>query len=310
MSNERKKMLLVGDNPFHGISHLSQERARVRGDAITHAEYAAKLVMTSLENGANGFMFSVSETTLSILRMIRETGGSERLRLYAIVPYAYEYVRLVTQIGVLGLAKNFAKQIAVSGNVRAIAMGLKGVIRVDPVALMKTYLIYEISRIKSSAGKQANLDSVLLHEIITDMALAFNLDWLFKSYVDFLLEYKIRPGFETRNFAYLVKKFKCWGIDFGEITIAAPFNKIGFQMNPSRVECEKALEHVSGAEIVAMSILAAGYLMPSEAIGYIASLPNATHVVVGVSKEKQANETFRLLREGLKGNIPKYVHSS
>ena len=146
MSNESEKMLLVGDNPFHGISHLSQERARVRGDAITHAEHAAKLVVTSFENGANGFMFSVSEITLSILRMIRETGGSERLRLYAIVPYAYEYVRLVTQIGVLGLAKNFAKQIAVSGNVRAIAMGLKGVIRVDPVALMKTYLIYEIGR--------------------------------------------------------------------------------------------------------------------------------------------------------------------
>jgi hypothetical protein len=311
MSDEKKKILLVGDNPFHGISHLSQERARVRGDAITHAEYAAKLVMTSLENGADGFMFSVSDTTLSILRIIKERGGSEPLSLYALAPYAYEYVRLATQAGgVPELAKKFAKQIVFSGNVKAIAMGLKGVVRTDPIALMKAYLTFEVSRIKSSVGKQGNLRSVLLHEIITDMALAFNLDWLFKSYVDFLLEYKIRPGFETRNFAYLVNKFKCWGIDFGEITIAAPFNKIGFQMNPSRVECEKALEHVSGAEIVAMSILAAGYLMPSEAIGYIASLPNATHVVVGVSKEKQANETFRLLREGLKGNIPKYVQSS
>jgi hypothetical protein len=299
MSNERKKMLLVGDNPFHGISHLSQERARVRGDAITHAEYAAKLVMTSLENGADGFMFSVSETTLSILRMIRETGGSERLRLYAIVPYAYEYVRLVTQIGVLGLAKNFAKQIAVSGNVRAIAMGLKGVIRVDPVALMKTYLIYEISRIKSSAGKQANLDSVLLHEIITDMALALNLDWLFKSYVDFMLELGIKPGFETRNFAYLVNKFREWDIDFSKITIAAPFNKIGFQMNPSRTECEKALAQVPECNVIAMSILAAGYLKLPEAIEYIGGLSNLKGVVVGVSKEQHACETFKLFKDQL-----------
>lgn len=301
MSNERKKVLLVGDNPFHGISHLSQERARVRGDAITHAEYAAKLVMTSLEKGANGFMFSVSEITLSILRMIRETGGSERLRLYAIVPYAYEYVRLVTQIGVLGLAKNFAKQIAVSGNVRAIAMGLKGVIRVDPVALMKTYLIYEISRIKSSAGKQANLDSVLLHEIITDMALALNLDWLFKSYVDFMLEVGIKPGFETRNFVYLVNKFMEWGINFRQVLIAAPFNKVGFQMSPSRTECEKALASVPESSIIAISILAAGYLKLPEAIEYLRNLSSLKGVAVGVSKEQHAYETFRVLRERLEG---------
>jgi uncharacterized protein (DUF486 family) len=301
MSNESKKMLLVGDNPFHGISHLSQERARVRGDAITHAEYAAKLVMTSLENGANGFMFSVSETTLSILRIIRETGGSEPLRLYAIVPYAYEYIRLVSQIGVLGLAKNFAKQIAVSGNVRAIAMGLKGVIRTDPMALLKTYLIYEISRIKSSAGKQANLDSVLLHEIITDMALALNLDWLFKSYVDFMLELGIKPGFETRNFVYLVNKFMEWGINFREVLIAAPFNKVGFQMSPSRTECEKALASVPESSIIAISILAAGYLKLPEAIEYLRNLSSLKGVAVGVSKEQHAYETFRVLRERLEG---------
>lgn len=303
MSNERKRILLVGDNPFHGISHLSQERARVRGDTITHAEYAAKLVMTSLENGANGFMFSVSDITLSILQIIRETGGSEHLRLYAIVPYAYEYVRLATQIGILGLAKNFAKQIAVSGNVRAIAMGLKGVIRTDPMALLKTYLIYEISRIKSSAGKQANLDSVLLHEVITDMALALNLDWLFKSYVDFILELGIKPGFETRNFAYLINRFKDWGIGFREIIIATPFNKVGFQMTPSRMECEQALANLSEPNIIAMSILAAGYLNPPKAMNYIATLPNLKGIVVGVSKERHARETFRLLKERNEQNI-------
>lgn len=299
MSNERKRILLVGDNPFHGISHLSQERARVRGDGITRAEYAAKLVMTSLENGANGFMFSVSDITLSILRIIRETGGSERLRLYALVPYAYEYVRLATQIGVSGLAKNFAKQIAVSGNVRAIAFGLKGVVRTDLTALLKTYLVYEISRIKSSAGKQANLCSVLLHEVITDMALALNLNWLFRAYIDFMLELGIRPGFETRNFAYLVNKFREWGIDFREIMIATPFNKVGFQMNPSRTECEKALGNLPEPNIIAMSILAAGYLKPPEAIKYIESLPNLEGVVVGLSKEQHARETFKLLEERL-----------
>ena len=225
--------------------------------------------------------------------------GGKRLRLYAIVPYASEYVRLATEIGTPGLAKKFAKQIAVSGNVRAILMGLKGVIRTDPVALLKTYLIYEISRIKSSAGKQANLDSVLLHEVVTDMALALDLDWLFKSYVSFMLDLGIKPGFNTRNFTYLVEKLREWNIDFRETMIATPFNKVGFQMNPSRTECEKTLAKIPESNTIAISILAAGYLKPREAIDYIATLPNIKGVAVGVSKERHARETFMLLKERL-----------
>ena len=299
MSNGGRKMLLVGDNPFHGISHLSQERARVRADVTSQPEYAADLVMISLENGANGFMFSVSEMTLSILQIIRETGRDKRPRLYAIMPYAFEYVRLSTQIGTIGLAKKFAKEIVASGNLRAIATGLKGVIRTDPVDLLRTYLIYEISRIKSSAGKRANLSSVLLHEIVTDMALALNLSWLFKSYVGFMLDFGIKPGFNTRNFAYLINKFREWKIGLHEIIIATPFNKIGFQMNPSRTECEKALANHPEANVIAISILASGYLKPPEAIRYIESLPNLKGVVAGVSKERHARETFRLLKKKL-----------
>ena len=300
MSNRGEKTLLVGDNPFHGISHLSRERAIARGDALTYPEYAANLVMTSFENGADGFMFSVSEMTLSILRVIRERGEIERLSLYAIVPYAFEYVRLAAQVGgISGLAKKIAKQILASGNVRAVAMGLKGVMWADPVSLMKTYLTYEISRIESSVGKRANLDAVLLHQVVTDMALALNLDWLFKSYVDFLLKLGITPGFNTGNFAYLVNKIREWNIDLSKIVIAAPFNKVGFQMIPSRRECEKTLESVLDPTVIAISILAAGYLSPSDAIDYIATLPNIKGVAVGVSKESHTRETFRLLKKNL-----------
>jgi hypothetical protein len=304
VSNRREMALLVGDNPFHNISHLSQERARARRDALTYPEYAANLVITSLENGANGFMFSVSETTLSILREIREKGEIERLSLYAIVPYAFEYVRLANQVGgIPGLAKKFAKEIAMSGNVKAVAMGLKGVMRADPISLMKTYLSYEISRMRSSASKQANLCSVLLHEVITDMALALNLDWLFKSYVDFMLKLGVTPGFNTGNFSYLVKKFREWSVDLREVTIAAPFNKVGFQMNPSRQKCEKALADIPEPTVLAISILAAGYLSPTDAIKYVAALPNIKGVAVGVSKESHARETFRLLTENWVRNV-------
>jgi hypothetical protein len=292
--NNERRLLLVGDNPFHGISHLSLERARTRGDEITHAEYAANLVLTSLESGADGFMFSVSGTTLSILQILREKTSKSPV-LYAILPYAYEYVRLATQIGMVGLAKKMVKEVVTSRNLSAIVSGFHGVLRMDPAALFKTYLLYELSRIRSSIGKQQNVDSVLLHEIITDMALALNLDWFCKTYINFLGEMGIKPGFETRNFAYLIKKFKEWKLDFTKISIVAPFNKIGFQMSPSKTECESALTEVPECTVIAMSVLAAGYLPLSQSIQYIEGLTNLKGVVVGVSKEKHARETFRLL---------------
>jgi hypothetical protein len=294
------KVLLVGDNPFHGISHLSQERSRVRGDTPTNPEYAARLIGLSVENGADGFMFSVSDTTLSILDILRKNGDNDGLRLYAIVPYAYEYVRLAGALGgVPGLAKKLVREIVFSRNFRAMASGLNGVVRSDLASLFKTYLLYEVSKVRRSAGGKAELESVLLHQLITDLCLGLDLNWVFKFYTEFLLKRGVTPGFNTGNFALLVKKLGEWDINLEDVVIAAPFNKVGFQMVPSREECEKALAGLPKPNVLAISILAAGYLKPEEAVDYIAGLPNIKGVAVGVSKEKHATETFKLLKDRL-----------
>lgn len=295
-----RRALLVGDNPFHNISHLSQERTRLRGKSTILPDHAANLIHLAVENGANGFMFSVSETTLSILRILREREEIEGLSLYGIVPYAYEYVKLATQVGgIPGLAKRIGARIVVSGNLRGIATGITGFLRMDPAAIMKTYLTYEISRMRSFAGKKAHIECVLLHEVVTDLALALGMDWLFKSYVNYMQKAKIKPGFNTVNFTHLVRKLKDCNIDLNHVVIASPFNKIGFQMPPSQERCEDTLRGLNSPILIAISVLAAGYLRPQEAIEYIAALPNIKGVVVGVSKERHATETFRLLEEKL-----------
>lgn len=301
MSGLGKKILLVGDNPFHGISHLSEDRARARGNEINMPDFAAKLVQVSLENGADGFMFSVSETTLSALRVLREKINIKSPLLYAIIPYAYEYVRLATHLGTVGLARKLAKQVIFSANLRAIWAGLKCVGTMDPQDILKAYLLYEVSRIKSVIGKKFTLESVMLHEVITEMIIALNLDWLAKSYIKDVLDLGIKPGFETRNFAYLVNKFQEWGIDFKKIVITTAFNGVGFQMNPSKEACEEALARVPESNVIAMSILASGYLKLPEATEYAKSLHNIKGIVVGVSKEKHAYETFKILRDKFSG---------
>jgi hypothetical protein len=299
LQKNQNRLLLVGDNPFHGISHLSQERVISRGASATDPHYAANLVATSIQRGANGFMFSVSDTTLSILNLLSTNTSMDQVNIYALVPYAYEYVRLATHAGgIPGLGKNMAKQIVKSRNATAAFFGLKGILTTNGIDLLKAYLAYEISRIKRSIHKKGIVQCMLLHEVVTDMCLALNIDSIFKSYIEFLNSRGIKPGFETRNFPFLVKKFADWGIDADQTLIAAPFNKIGFYMNPSKIECESALKTLTEPNVIAMSILAAGYLKPSDATEYVDSLPNINAVVVGVSKENQAREISQFQANG------------
>ena len=290
------KVLLVGDNPFHGVSHLSQDRARERNQEITNAEYCANLVRLSLENGADGFMFSITEATIAILKIMIQRGGMPKL--YAIAPAASDYVRLASRMGTPGLSVYLARQIVVSGNYRAITNGFKGVLTRNPEKLLRAYLFYELYRIKSATSRSMNPYCFLLHELVTEMALALDLEWLFKSYVKFLLRLNIKPGFETRNSPRLIDSLMKWGIDLKQIVIVAPFNKVGFQMSPSREECEKSLLNVPDTEVIAMSILASGYINLPEAIDYINSIPQLKGIVVGVSKEQHARD-FKIFKEAL-----------
>ena len=295
------RVLLVGDNPFLGVSHLSQERAIARGNELSNPYHCATLVKTALKNGADGFMFTISEKTLSILRIVTDDTEYNRLQLYAIVPYVPELVRSAAiSGGIPGLAVRIGRGIAFSGNPGALMNAIKGAIGAEPASLLKSYLSYEISRLKSVVNNQGTLVSVMWHEVVTDMALALNMRWLFETHIEFILQRGIKPGFETRNFVYLVSKLEKWGMDFSKVTIAAPFNATGFQMCPSKDECEKALGRHPEMEVVGFSILAAGYLKLAEAAEYIASLPNMGGVAAGVSREQHAIETFTQLKFRLK----------
>ena len=298
MNKQDRKILLVGDNPFQGVSHLTQERERTRSELITHADYAANLVSLSIDNGADGFMFSLDENTVSILKIIREKRQDLSMRLYPTVPSAYEYVRLSSQSGTVGLMMHVAKQVVISGDFKAMAFGVQGVVKTDPTVLLKAYLNYELSRMKPLTNSRIHVHSLLLHEIVTDMALALNWDWLFQTYVKYLSKLGIKPGFETRNFCYLLKKLQEWNIDPGEVVIATPFNKIGFQMTPSRVECERVLTTIPKSEVIGFSILASGYLKLPEASAYIRNVPELYGVAIGVSSENQARETFEFFKVG------------
>ena len=290
----KSKMLIVGDNPFQNISHLSQQRAREREIKLNDPKYAAEVIVTGVENGAEGFLFTVSDKNLSILRNIDPQKLTMPLKLYAISPYSFEYVRLAVRLGGMpALAKNVGMKVISSRNATAAALGILGVIRNNPRALFRAFMSYEESRIRATViGGKLELKSILLHEVVTDMALGLGMDWLFKEHITVTKKFGLTPGFDTRNLPFLVRRFKEWGIDPTGFVIIAPFNSIGFQMSPSREDCENSLKELPNTVVFAFSLLAAGYLKPSQAVEYIKSLPSLNGVVFGVSSTEQAAKTF------------------
>jgi hypothetical protein len=293
------KLLLIGDNPFHGVSHLSQARARARQAGITTPGRAAGVVAAAVDSGANGFLFSVNETTLAILRILR---GTPQLpaRLYAIVPYSYAYVRSAIALGGLpGLARKVGREIVAARNGRALLDAVGGVVTGNPRGLLRAYVTYEINRLREAVGTRTPVASVLLHEVVTDMALALNMEWLFRAFVRSVSAIGVAPGFDTRNLSALVQRLRTWGIEMDGLVFAAPFNTAGFQMSPSREECEKALVGLPGATLIAFSVLAAGYASLSDAAAYVVGTPRLDGVAIGVSSAEQARTTFALFRDAL-----------
>jgi hypothetical protein len=296
MNNGR--VLLVGDNPFHGISHLSQEKAIQRGKNLSNPTFAAGLVRTAIDNGADGFMFSVSNTTLSIVKQACAEQKSKHVQLYVLAPYVFEFVRMaVTEGGIIGLTKKVGREIVTSANIGAILQGAKGAIFNDPGSLMKAYLLYEESRIRAAAGKNGELVSIYLHEVLTDMALAMDMEWIFRAHIDLMEKRGIKPGFHTHSLPHLLRKLNQWRIDPRKISITTQFNSLGFLMCPDKEKVEEALKLLpEGTDVIAYGVLASGYLKLDDAIAYVNSRPQLKGVVVGVSREQQAQETFQQMK--------------
>jgi hypothetical protein len=291
--HKNERLVLVGDNPFHGISHVSQERAAMRGKDVLTPLSATNIVSTALDYGADAFTFTVSDTTLEILKQLKKRGRVPQL--YAIVPYAYEYVRLAVALGgIPGLGKRIAKQIIKSGNLSAAWHGIRGILTIDPAEAYKAYVAFEVSRIRAYAGK-GSLKCLFLHCVVADMALGLDMDWLFKAHISILESYGIKPGFHTHNFPLFIDRVKKWDIDLDRILITTPFNAIGMQMNPGRQECEKTLRAMPCNNVMVFGVLAGGLLQVDAAIEYIKALPHIYGVAFGVSTTEQAKKTFSMI---------------
>jgi len=282
--------VILGHNQFIGVSHLSQEAARIKAERFSDIKKAVDVIKISLDFGVNGMMLSTHHRAKDILDFINAEGLSDKLNFYPLIPYAQGYVRKVNEVGIVGLLNEVLKPAGRSEKFKLVFKGGIAFLRKDFIKLLETLIDVELLVFKGF-----NVKAVFLHNVLTDLGLALQAKEIFEFYIDHIKEnYNAVPGFGTMNFAKLVRAFDAWGIE--KTLVMASFNKAGFQMNPSREECERCLRDYD-VDVLAMSTLAAGYLKPKDAYEYLFSLPNIKSVVVGVSTREHAEETFNILHQ-------------
>jgi hypothetical protein len=292
------KEILLGDNPFLGVSHLAQEKARIERNEISRVEAKAEIIKAALEGGVIGFTFSTHSSNLELLKYMGRQHPEVlgKLNYYILIPYAHSYIRKANVIGTIGLAKAIIRDIVLK----------------HPADSITSAVTLNFSKVASLfIGMEANLylkvlprervKAILLHEVLTELIVAYSLVELLeelKGYVERKLE--VSFGLETRNIGQLRRFLKENGIRVDYIM--TPMNPLGYQMAPSKEEAEKAIQELGdrGVKIIAVNILASGAVSLEETCRYLEGYRDRVYAVAyGTVKPYRARENAIKLRQCL-----------
>ena len=280
--------VMLGDNPFFGVDHLSHERARSRSEKYKTFDNAVDVIKCAHELGMKEMVVGTRPRLGELIDCIRKKSNLiKNINFNPVLPYAQEYVLKVSEKGLMGTMKDVLAGAGIQNEFKILTKGGLGFLKKDLTELFKVLIDVELLKLKD-----VKIKTVYLHPILTDLALALNLKGIFETFADHLHDkYKLEVGLSTKNFPALVSKLVEWKMNIDDIMTS--FNNAGFLMNPSREECEKTLANYKSG-VTAMNIFGGGYYGLQESYEYIFSLPNLRKVVVGASTIEHAKETFSL----------------
>jgi len=290
--------ILLGDNPFIGVSHLAQEKARIERSEVSTIEAKVEVVKAALEGGATGFTFSTHQSNLELLKYMKKLYPEilEKLNYYILIPYSQGYVRKANVFGTVGLVKSIARDIVLKNPIDFVSSVIT--LNLDRVASL--FIAMEANPYLKILPRE-NVKAILLHEVLTELIIAYNLVELLEELKKYV-EKKLRTGFglETRNIGQLKRFLDKSGkhIEY----VMTPMNPLGYQIAPSREEAEKAIQDLAdkGVKIIAINILASGAILPEDACKYLEKYKHKIYAVAyGTSKPYRARENATILRQSL-----------
>jgi hypothetical protein len=283
--------LILGANAFEGVSYMSRTQSAHYLEYFAKEDNVLAVIEAAYQVGVRGLTCS---NTANVMGALAKFSKTSELKVYPVIPNAYEYANEASEKGVLGAvlakAKGFSMYQKVKFGLRALTK-IKSVLTKDVMDLLLELLNFEMA-----SFEKLNLGGVILHGQLTDMALSSHNPDILSIFQDVIRDsFGVEPLLATHNFGVLLPQLMEWGI---KIPIMTALNSKGFMMKPSREECEQ-LVRTSGYQILAKKVLAGGRLTPEEAFPYLLD-KKVDGVVVGIGSVPEAYHTFTVAKNILK----------
>ena len=297
------KELLLGDNPFIGVSHLTQDKAR---EETREASLDNKVMVfeAARKAGATGFVFSTHESNLELLTYlsVHRRDLLNAMNYYVLLPYVQSYVRRANIGGTPMLLRLILTNMLCStSTIRDVLAALTSL---EPERFAGLFINAELNPYLGVLPRE-RVKAVLLHEILTDCLVAYGLTDLLSS-----LESCVRKrigfsfGLHTKNFGHLFKQ-RSSAINCPEYLMTS-LNPLGYMMAPSKQAVEEILQEIGEkTKIIAINVLASGAVTLHDSLRYLARFKDQIYAVSSASsKPKRIYENFQTIRAHLARTFP------
>jgi hypothetical protein len=284
--------LILGDNQFFGINHMSQEKAQQLAERFNMiaAIFSAYEIAHSV--GIRAYMLNSNEKAGEICDYFRaHRSDFPGLVLYPSIPYPHKYANLVAEEGLVG-----ALQSALSGQSAMDLLGFAG----KGLSLLTgdvTRILPMLVDVEMKIYRGLDFKVIYLQNIVTDLLLGLEFRNIFIEYCNYIeKKYHVVPGFLTMNVPRLAAYLESCGIH--NAVICGAVNKRGYLMSPDVASYEAYFQQPQKYPISAMSIFASGAIPASEAVRYVGQ-QGIRSIVFGASSRQHMQATIDYVREFL-----------
>lgn len=280
--------LLLGDNQFFGINHMSEEKARVQAMRFQDIQAVIDVLDNAYDEGVKSFMCTTHDRIALVCDHMRAKPERYKdFKFFPCMPYAHKYANAVTEDGILGALKRFMPD---EGLLNAAMRGGMSLAKKDIEGI--TTLLID-AEMKMFAG--LNTPVIFLQNVVVDLLLGLGFKEAFRIFADHVrTRYNAEPAFITMNMPMLLDTLEEVGIE--NPIVCSNINKIGFRMCGGFDAYERALREKK-FRAIAMSVYASGAIKPKEAIEWVCKQPNIEAIVFGASSRTNIRSTKLLVDE-------------
>lgn len=277
--------VILGDNQFFGVNHMSEEKARAQAMKFSTVEAMMNVIDLAMETGINTFMCTTHDRVAEICNHMRANPAKyANYNIYPCMPYAYKYANAITELGVVGALRQFAFK-------DLLNMAIRGSRTI--VTRNFTELILMLIDAEMNMFKQLNTEVIFIQNITVDLMLGLGMREPFVEFARHVeKKYGAEPAFQTMNLPMLLQALEA--CDIKNPIVCSSINKIGFRMCGGRRTYENLLREKQ-CRPIAMSVFASGAIPTKDAIEYVCGIKEIESIVFGASTRAHIEETKALI---------------